>query len=60
MILGRIDLSLLARTFDMSLYVVLQRLIGRNYAILKGWLVFGMRAILVLFISVMEIGRAHV
>ena len=55
MILGRISLSLLARNFDMSLYLVLHRLIGRKFAIFEGWLDFGMRAILVLLISAIGI-----
>ena len=55
MILGRISLSLLARAFDMSLYVVLHRLIGQKSVIFEGWLDIGMRAILVLLISAIGI-----
>ena len=45
----RIGLSLLVRTFDMILLDTLHRLISRNSLILDGQFVFGMRAILVWF-----------
>ena len=49
---SRIGFSLLARTFEIILYVTLQRLMGLNSLILDGRLVFGTRKIFVLFRSV--------
>ena len=51
--LGKMALNLLAKIFEMSLCVVLHRLIGQNFVIFVGLFVFGMREILVLLISVM-------
>lgn len=55
MIWGRIALRRLAKTFDMSLYRILVRLMGLNSVILEGLLVFGTRVILVLLMSTMDI-----
>ena len=49
---SRIGFSLLARTFEIILYVTLQRLMGLNSLILDGRLVFGTRTIFVLFRTV--------
>ena len=45
----------LAKTFYMSLYTILVRLMGLNSVILEGLLVFGTRVILVLLMSTMDI-----
>ena len=55
MMKGSKVLSLLARVFEMSLYITLHRLMGWNSDILEGLFFFGLREILVLLIS--EIGR---
>ena len=53
MIVERRGFNLFARTFDTILYETLQMFIGRNSLIFVGLFILGMRAMFVLFNSIM-------
>jgi hypothetical protein len=48
-IAGKIFFNLLAKTFEISLYKTLYKLIGLNYVTIGGFLIFGIKAIFVIF-----------